>query len=112
MNGGRIDFNRVAMFVRIAEAGGGTAAAARLKLPKSSVSRSLTQLEGELGVELVVRGSRRFRLTDPGRAFYDAAAKGIGTVEVARDEVRDDKSTPQGLVRVAVPPTLARCLVA
>ncbi len=111
MNGGKLDFNRVAMFVHIAEAGGVSAAATKLKLPKSSVSRGLTQLEGELGVELVVRGSRSFRLSDAGRAFFDAAAKGIAAVEEARDDVRDDKSVPHGLIRVAAPPTLGTWLL-
>lgn len=112
MNGGKIDFNRVAMFVQIAEAGGVSAAAARSKLPKSSVSRALTQLEGELGVELVVRGSRSFRLSDAGRSFFDAAAKGIAAVRGARDDVRTDKTVPHGLVRIAAPPTLGTWLLA
>jgi DNA-binding transcriptional LysR family regulator len=112
MNAGKIDFNRVAMFVHIAEAGGVSAAALKLKLPKSSVSRSLTQLEGELGVELVVRGSRRFRLSDAGQSFFDAAAKGIAAVEDARDGVRDDKTMPHGLIRVAAPPTFGTWLLA
>lgn len=112
MDAGRLDFNRVAMFVRLVEAGGVTAAAAKLKLPKSSVSRSLTQLEGELGVELVVRASRGFRLTDAGRAFFDASVKGIAAVEDARDELRDEKAVPHGRVRVAAPPTLGTWLLA
>ena len=112
MNAGRIDFNRVAMFVHITEAGGVTAAAAKLKLPKSSVSRGLTQLEGELGVQLVVRGSRTFRLTDAGRAFFDAASKGIAAVEDARDDVRNDNTVPHGLIRLAAPPTFGTWLLA
>jgi DNA-binding transcriptional LysR family regulator len=112
MDAGRIDFNRVAMFVHIAEAGGVTAAAAKLKLPKSSVSRGLTQLEGELGVELVLRGSRRFQLSEAGRTFFDAAAKGIAAVEDARDEVRDDRSVPHGRVRIAAPATFGTWLLA
>ena len=64
MDTGHLDSNRVAMFVQIASAGGVTAAATQLKLPKSSVSRGLTQLEAALGVELVVRGSRPFRLLE------------------------------------------------
>lgn len=112
MDAGKIDFNRVAMFVHIAEAGGVSAAAAKLKLPKSSVSRGLTQLEGELGVELVVRGSRRFRLTDAGLSFFEAASRGIAAVEDARDELRNEKTLPHGIVRIAAPPTLGAWLLA
>ena len=107
-----LDLNRVAMFVQIANAGGVTAAAAKMKLPKSSVSRALTQLESELGVELVVRSSRRFRLTDAGRTFVDAAAKGIETVVEARDEILRDKSVPRGVVRIAAPPNFATAILA
>ncbi|MBX3223777.1 MAG: LysR family transcriptional regulator [Labilithrix sp.] len=107
MDPDRVDLNRVAMFVRIAEAGGVTAAAAALKLPKSSVSRSLTQLEAELGVELVVRNRRRFDLTDAGRVFYEAASSGIATVTGARDELRQAKDEPHGIVRIAAPADIA-----
>jgi DNA-binding transcriptional LysR family regulator len=103
----RIDLNRVAMFVRIASAGGVTAAATQLKVPKSSVSRGLSQLEAELGVELVVRSSRRFRLTEAGHSFFRAASKGIATVDDAREEIRREKVAPHGLVRIAAPANVA-----
>lgn len=109
MNG---DLNRVALFVRVAEAGGVTAAAKKLKLPKSSVSRNLTQLEAELGVELVVRGTRRFELTAPGQSFFDAVANQIGAVEAAREDVRKETEEPNGLVRVAAPPPFAQWVLA
>jgi DNA-binding transcriptional LysR family regulator len=111
VNAGQVDFNRVAMFVQIANAGGVTAAAARLKVPKSSVSRSLSQLEKELGVELVVRTSRQFRLTDAGQSFFRTASKGIATVDAARDELRRDSATPQGLVRIAAPGNIASSML-
>jgi DNA-binding transcriptional LysR family regulator len=101
-----MDFNKVAMFVEIADAGGVTAAATKLGLPKSSVSRSLTQLEQELGVQLVVRGSRAFHLSDAGRAFLDASSKGIAAIAEARDDIRDESSGPRGLVRISAPPAL------
>ncbi len=109
MNG---DLNRVALFVRVAEAGGVTAAAKKLKLPKSSVSRNLTQLEAELGVELVVRGTRQFELTGPGQSFFDAVAGQIGAVIAAREDVRKETEEPRGLVRVSAPPPFAQWVLA
>jgi DNA-binding transcriptional LysR family regulator len=108
---GQLDFNRVAMFVQIASAGGVTAAAAQLKRPKSSVSRALSQLESDLGVELVVRTSRRFRLTEAGESFYRAASKGIATMDEARDELRRDRMIPHGVVRIAAPTNMATVLL-
>lgn len=108
----RIDLNRAATFVRIVEAGGVTAAATRLKLPKSSVSRSLTRLEEELGAALILRGTRQLRLTDAGRAFFDAAARGLAALAEVRDEIRSQRSEPAGVVRVAAPSDLGVWLVA
>lgn len=107
MSTGGIDFNRVATFVEIAANGGVTAAATKMKLPKSSVSRALSQLEAELGVELVARGSRRFSLTEAGAAFYESAAKGVAAVVAAREQARDVTSKPRGVVRIAAPSTIA-----
>ncbi|WP_394821583.1 LysR family transcriptional regulator [Pendulispora albinea] len=107
-----MDLNKAATFVQIVEAGGVTAAASRRGLPKSSVSRSLTQLEAELGVQLVLRGGRRFRLTDAGRSFFEAAAAGVAALEEARDGIRDQQSGLHGLVRIAAPTDLGTTLVA
>ena len=107
-----IDLNRVATFVQIARAGGVTAAATKLKVPKSSVSRALTQLESELGVELVVRNSRQFRLTDAGQTFFEAAERGIETVNEAREELRRERAVPRGLVRIAASPNMAIAVIA
>src|SRR3954468_16049531 len=112
MGKGGIDFNRVAMFVHISEAGGVTAAAEKTKLPKSSISRGLSQLESELGVELVVRGSRGFRLSEAGQVFFDAASKGIQAVESAREEIRGGQETARGLIRIAAPPTMGTWFLA
>lgn len=107
----KLDLNRVAIFLQVAEAQGVNAAAAKAKLPKSSVSRALTQLEAELGVELVVRRTRSFQLTEAGQDFYDAAARGIAAVSDARERLRRDTSVPRGKLRVAAPPGYASFLI-
>jgi DNA-binding transcriptional LysR family regulator len=103
----RLDLNRVAIFLQVAEAQGVNAAAAKAKLPKSSVSRALTQLEAELGVELVVRRTKSFQLTEAGQDFYDAASRGIAAVSDARERLRRETSVPRGKLRVAAPPGFA-----
>jgi len=107
----RLDLNRVAIFLKVAEAKGITAAATRAKLPKSTVSRSLSQLEDELGVELVLRRTKEFQLTDAGQEFYDAASRGIGAVSDARDRLRKDSGVPTGKLRVAAPPGIASYVI-
>ena len=61
-----IDLNRIATFVRVVEAGSFTGAAARLGVPKSSVSRGVAHLEEELGARLLQRTTRKLMLTDAG----------------------------------------------
>lgn len=107
----RLDLNRVAIFLQVAEAQGVNAAAAKAKLPKSSVSRALTQLEAELGVELVVRRTKSFQLTEAGQDFYESASRGIAAVSDARERLRRDTSVPHGKLKVAAAPGFAQHVI-
>ncbi len=64
-----MDLNRIAVFVRVVEEKGFTAAARVLGLPKSSVSRSVALLEEALGARLLHRSTRSVRLTEAGAAW-------------------------------------------
>jgi DNA-binding transcriptional LysR family regulator len=99
-----MDLNRAAVFVRVVDEGGFTAAARVLRLPKSSVSRSVALLEQELGARLLQRSTRKVRLTEAGTAFYERAARGIAGVEEAADAVGDLQGTLRGRIRVTAPP--------
>lgn len=90
----------MAVFVRVVEAGSFTAAAAALALPKSSVSRSVARLEGELGVRLLQRTTRSVHLTDAGHAYYQRVARALSGLEEAQAAVSDMQAKPRGLVRV------------
>ena len=63
-------FENMHAFVKVVEAGSISAAADRLDIAKSVVSRRLKELEAHLGVELFHRTTRRMNLTDTGRIFY------------------------------------------
>lgn len=65
-------FADLQMLVRVVEAGSISAAAERLEVAKSAVSRRLAELETRLGVELLHRTTRRLTLTDSGRASMNA----------------------------------------
>lgn len=64
-------FEELRTYVAIVEAGGVNAAAARIGIARSAVSRRLSELEVRLGTTLVERSTRRFELTDTGRALFD-----------------------------------------
>jgi molybdenum-dependent DNA-binding transcriptional regulator ModE len=64
-----IDLNSLAIFAKVAETRSFSEAARRLKLPISTVSRRVAELEDQLGVGLLERSTRNLRLTDIGRKF-------------------------------------------
>lgn len=114
-----MDLNRVAVFARVVEGGGFTAAAKGLGLPKSSVSRAVTLLEAELGVRLLQRSTRKVSLTEAGSAFYERASRGLAGVEEAALAVSDMQGALRGPIRMTAPvdagerllgPALARFL--
>lgn len=91
-------------FVEVADAGGVSAAARRLGISKSIVSRRLFRLEAELGVQLLARSTRGAALTEAGATFRHHAAR-IGTeLDVARETILPNGEL-RGRLRVAVPLT-------
>jgi DNA-binding transcriptional LysR family regulator len=98
-----MDLNRAAIFVRVVDDGGFTAAARALRLPKSSVSRAVALLEEELGARLLQRSTRKVRLTEAGTTFYDRASRGIASVEEAGAAVADLQGSLRGPIRVTAP---------
>lgn len=107
-----MNLNHVATFLRIVEAGGISAGAEKLNVPKSSLSRSLSALEVELGVPLFQRSGRTLKLNDAGRAFFDAASRGLAAVEEAKDAITAAQAEPKGLVRIAAQSDMGSWIVA
>lgn len=95
-----LNLNHVAVFVEVVEAGSFTAAGKALGLPKSSVSRTVSKLEEELGVRLLARTTRRLHLTDAGRAYFERARGALATLDEAAASAVDDVVEPRGVVRV------------
>lgn len=90
-------------FMRVVEAGGISAAAERLGVAKSVVSRRLTELEARLGVQLLRRTTRRINLTDTGRGFYDRCQRILADLDEAEAAVALAHGTLRGRLRVAAP---------
>lgn len=63
-------FEELRTYIAVAETGGVNAAAAKLGIARSAVSRRLSDLEGRLGTTLVERSTRRFELTAVGQRYY------------------------------------------
>jgi DNA-binding transcriptional LysR family regulator len=98
-----MDLNHVAIFARVVELESFTAAAKQLGLPKSSVSRTVTRLEDELGVRLLQRTTRKLHLTEAGRAYYERARVALVGLEEAASAATNLGAEPRGTVRMSAP---------
>lgn len=98
-----MDLNHVAAFVRVVQDGSFTAAAKALGLPKSSVSRSIAQLEQDLGVRLLHRTTRKLHLTDAGTAFHHRVSRALADIDEASNATADLQRELRGAVRVTAP---------
>lgn len=101
---GALDIKGLRNFVEVAEAGGITAAARRLGISKSIVSRRLVRLEESLGIQLLTRTTRGTALTEAGATFRDHAAKVCAEIDLARETILP-ASDLHGRLRIAAPLT-------
>lgn len=98
-----MDLNHVSAFVRVVQDGSFTAAARALGLPKSSVSRSIAQLERDLGVRLLHRTTRKLHLTDAGTAFHARVAPALADIDEATTAASDLQRDFRGSIRITAP---------
>jgi DNA-binding transcriptional LysR family regulator len=97
------DLNDLGLFVAVVANGGISAAARSLGAPKSKISRRVTALEAQLGLRLVERTTRHFKVTDVGQDVYRHALAALSAAEAIDDMATRQKSEPQGVVRVSCP---------
>lgn len=98
-----MNLNDLTVFARVVEDGSFTAAAERLDLPKSTLSRTLSRLEAHLGVRLLQRTTRSLHLTDAGRQFYDRVRHSLEELADAERALSDFQSSPRGHLRITMP---------
>jgi len=96
-------FDDLQAFVAVVEAGSFTAAADRLDIAKSAISRRVSGLEERLGVQLLRRTTRRLNLTDTGQSFYERSARILADLDEAEAAVGQEHGELRGNLRVALP---------
>jgi DNA-binding transcriptional LysR family regulator len=97
-----LDWNLLRTFLVIVQEQSLTAAAARLKLKQPSVSNALKRLERTLGVQLIERGPRTFRLTARGRALYRECTGIFGSVNRLGSALEQAEGEISGTVQLAL----------
>ena len=101
-------FQALQVFRTVVDQGGFTAAAQRLNLSPSAVTKIIMGLEAHLGAQLLTRSTRRIALTDQGRSFHEAAVAILAQLDEAEASVSEANSTARGLVRITMPSSFGR----
>ncbi len=99
------------ILVRVVDSGNFSAAARRLGVAPSSVSRQINELEEDLGARLFARTTRKLNLTEAGRLYYERATSIINDVDEAKLAL-SQLGSPSGILRITVPSGIGRELVA
>ncbi|WNG51399.1 LysR family transcriptional regulator [Archangium minus] len=102
-----MDLNELLVFAKVVQAGSFTVAARGLRMPKSTVSRKVSELEERVGAQLLQRTTRKLNLTEVGRAYYEHCARIVAEAEQAELAVTRMQAAPHGLLRVTAPLTFS-----
>ncbi|NDY81745.1 LysR family transcriptional regulator [Orrella sp. NBD-18] len=100
----KLDANDLILFAHLIESGSFAKTADRVGLPKSTLSRRMTQLETTLGEKLVVRTTRRLEITEFGERILEHARRLLEETEATADLAQHEQGQPRGLLRVSMPP--------
>lgn len=105
------DLNDMIYFAEVVERGGFAAAGRVLGIPKSRLSRRVSELESQLGVRLLHRTTRKLSLTDVGEAFLRHCQAVRESAQAAADTVAQVQTEPRGTLRVSCPVTIAHSVL-
>lgn len=105
------DFNDMLYFAEIMERGSFTAASKALGIPKSRLSRRISELERQLGARLLQRTTRKLSPTEVGEIYLRHCQSMRDEAMAAANAVEQVQAVPCGTVRVTCPPTLARTVL-
>lgn len=100
------DLRQLRTFLAVAEQLSFTRAAETLHLQQQTVSKTIRQLEDELGVELLERTTREVRLTAAGRALFDSGRPVVAAADAAFARARQVGTGSLGRIRVGVSPAI------
>jgi DNA-binding transcriptional LysR family regulator len=107
-----LDLNEMRVFVRVIDRGAFAVAARELRVPTSTVSRTVARLEERIGARLLQRTPRSVRATSEGRALYAAVREAVGVLERTAHTFEPATRTPKGILRVTAPAEIAGTFLA
>ncbi|HEY0135368.1 MAG TPA: LysR family transcriptional regulator [Nannocystis sp.] len=107
-----IDLNLVRAFVGVHETGSFSAAAQRLGVPRSTVSRAVATLEQATGTLLFHRTTRSVTTTPAGIALFDRVAPSLAALDASLAELPETIEAPRGTLRLTTSADLGMTLLA
>lgn len=99
------------MFVAVVEAGSFVGAARRLEAPPSTVSARVIALERRLGVTLIQRTTRKVRITDAGRRYFEDCRRALRELEFAEEAVKEASGGDSGVLRLTAAADIAQSVL-
>lgn len=105
-----MDVRQLEYFREIAETGGFSRAANRIRISQSALSRQILLLEQELGASLFERHARGVHLTETGRLLYERADVLLRQIANMREEILEHRGSPTGALHVGIPRSMRTLL--
>jgi DNA-binding transcriptional LysR family regulator len=106
------DLNSLAIFAKVVDAKSFSEASRRMKVPLSTVSRRIADLEDQLGVQLLERSTRSLRLTDVGAELLRHARHTAKLADIVDGIASNHAARPSGELRLNAPPSISDSLIA
>ena len=107
-----IDINAMLLFAKVVEAQSYSQAARDAGIPKSTISRKISQMEESMGVRLLQRNTRHLRLTQVGREVYDNCVNILNEVNSVHATIESSREEVSGNLKVVLPITFNQALIA
>lgn len=102
---------RMQIFCRVVESHSFAGAAKSLSIPRSTVSRSIQDLESFLGARLLQRTTRMLSLTPNGSLYYEHCQSVLSEIGQVEAMLAGSTATPRGRLRIDMTPSFARLIV-
>lgn len=106
-----LDLSALRGFRTVLREGSFSAAALALRVPKSTLSKRVADLEAHLGVRLIERSTRTLRPTQEGEVLAARADRLLSEAEDIRRALGESGGTPRGHLRLAVPQVIGNLLI-
>jgi DNA-binding transcriptional LysR family regulator len=107
-----MDLNEIQCFAWVAESGSFSSASRTHKIPKSTLSRKVSDLEARLGVSLLRRTTRQVKLTEVGLRYFKMCKSALIELENADLAAARDSERPHGRLKITAPLDLGMAYLA